>query len=88
MKQISLVIVVVVLFLCCMCMPAGATLLEVTVKGTVATLSPSTNTITIDHLQQYGCSYPASGVRVCTYKPDECGVSHGNSTRQCLFLCL
>lgn len=69
MKQTSLVIILAVLFLCCICMPAGASLLEVTVKGTVATLSPSSNTITLDHPRQYGCSYPASGVPVCTYTP-------------------
>lgn len=63
------VIVVAVLFLCCICMPTGATVLEVTVKGTVATISPGTNTITLDHPQQYGCSYPGSAAPVCTYKP-------------------
>ncbi len=69
MKETYLVIVAAILLLCCMCMPAGASLLEVTVKGTVATLSPSSNTITLDHPRQYGCSYPAGGGTVCTYTP-------------------
>jgi len=69
MKPSYFVIVIAALFLCCLCMPAGATLLEVTVKGTVATLSPLSNTITLDHPQQYGCSYPANGEPVCAYTP-------------------
>jgi hypothetical protein len=69
MKPNYPVIILALLFLCCICMPAGATLREVTVKGTVATLNPSAHTITIDHPLQYGCSYPAGGVPVCTYTP-------------------
>ena len=38
-------------------------------KGTIATLSQPTNTITLGHPQQYGCDYPASGAPVCTYTP-------------------
>ncbi len=68
MKLASLLFIAALLLWCC-CLPAGAALLEVTVKGTVATLSPGTNTITIDHPQQYGCSYPGSAAPVCTYKP-------------------
>jgi len=69
MKQICLVIIVAALFLCCICMPVGAAIQEVTLKGTIATLSQPTNTITIEHPQKYGCSYPASGAPVCTYTP-------------------
>ena len=67
MKQTYLVVIVAALFLCCMCVPASAVIQEVTLKGAVATLSPPTNTITIEHPQQFGCNYPASGAPVCTY---------------------
>ncbi len=60
---------VAVLFLCFLCVPSGAVLLEVTVKGPVATISPTRNTLTIDNPLQYGCSIPAKGVPVCSYKP-------------------
>jgi hypothetical protein len=69
MKQTTLVIIVAALFLCCMTVPVSAVIQEVTLKGTVATLSPTTNTLTIEHPQQYGCSYPATGAPVCTYTP-------------------
>ncbi|MEI7856796.1 MAG: hypothetical protein WCH85_04755 [Methanomicrobiales archaeon] len=62
-------IVIAVLFLCCLCIPAGATIQEVTVKGTVAAISPVSNTLTLDHPRQYGCSYPARGGTICTYTP-------------------
>lgn len=69
MKQTPLVIIIAALLVCCIAVPVGAVIQEVTLKGTVATLSPSTNTISIEHPQQYGCSYPASGAPVCTYTP-------------------
>lgn len=69
MKQTYLVVIVAALFLCCMCVPVAAVIQEVTLKGTVATLSQPKNTITIEHPQQYGCTYPASGAPVCTYTP-------------------
>ena len=69
MKQTYLVVIVAVLFLCCMCVPVGAVIQEVTLKGAVATLSQPTNTISIEHPQQYGCNYPISGSQVCTYTP-------------------
>jgi hypothetical protein len=69
MKQTTLVVIVATLFVCCMAVPVSAVIQEVTLKGTVATLSPATNTISIEHPQQYGCSYPASGAPVCTYTP-------------------
>ena len=47
----------------------GAALLEVTVKGPVDTISPSKNTLTIENPLQYGCSYPATGLPVCSYVP-------------------
>lgn len=69
MKQTYLVVIVAVLFLCCICVPVGAVIQQVTLKGTVATLSQQKNTITIEHPQQYGCNYPASGAPVCSYTP-------------------
>jgi len=70
MKQTYLVVIVAALFLCCMCVPAGAVMQEVTVKGAVATVNQPKNTLTIGHPQQYGCDYPASGIPVCTYTPE------------------
>ena len=69
MKQTYLVVIVAVLFLCCMCVPVGAVIQQVTLKGTVATISQQKNTITLEHPQQYGCNYPAIGAPVCTYTP-------------------
>ena len=69
MKQTYLVVIVAVLLLCCMCVPVSAVMQEVTLKGAVATLNQTKNTITIERPQQYGCTYPASGAPVCTYTP-------------------
>jgi len=69
MMQNGVCTFVAVLFLCVLCVPAGAVLLEVTVKGPVATISPTRNTLTIDNPLQYGCSYPVKGVPVCSYRP-------------------
>jgi len=69
MKQTGLFIVIAVLFLCCICVPAGAVMLEVTVKGTVATINPPANTLTVGNPLKYGCNYPVTGSPVCTYKP-------------------
>ena len=69
MKQTYLVVIVAVLFLCCMCIPVGAVIQQVTLKGTVATLNQQKNTINVEHPQQYGCNYPASGAPVCSYTP-------------------
>lgn len=49
--------------------PAGAALLEVTVKGPVDTISPAKNTLTIENPLQYGCSYPQTGLPACSYIP-------------------
>lgn len=69
MKQTCLVVIAAALLLCCMCVPVAAVIQEVTLKGTISTLSSQTNTITIEHPQQYGCNYPANGAPVCTYTP-------------------
>jgi hypothetical protein len=69
MKQTAVFTFIAVLFLCLICVPVGAVMLEVTVKGPVATINPTKNTLTVDHPLQYGCSYPATGVPVCSYTP-------------------
>jgi hypothetical protein len=47
MKHTSLVVIVAALFLCCVCVPVSAVLQEVTLKGTIATLSQQKNTCSI-----------------------------------------
>jgi len=69
MKQTGVFIIIAVMFLCCVCAPTGAVLQEVTVKGPVATVNPSKNTLTIENPLQYGCSYPATGAPLCSYTP-------------------
>ena len=69
MKQTGFFIFIAALFLCCVCVPAGAVIQEVTLKGRVATLNPPKNSITIENPQQYGCSYPATGSPLCSYTP-------------------
>ncbi|MCX6688885.1 MAG: hypothetical protein NTZ39_04220, partial [Methanoregula sp.] len=69
MKQTALIALIAVLFLCCICVPVGAVMLEVTVKGPVATISPTANTLTVGNPLQYGCNYPATGSPVCSYTP-------------------
>jgi len=69
MKQTGIFTFIAALFLCFICVPVGAVMLEVTVKGPVATINPTKNTLTVDHPLQYGCSYPPNGVPVCSYTP-------------------
>jgi hypothetical protein len=69
MKQKDIFTFIAALFLCFICVPVGAVMLEVTVKGPVATINPTKNTLTVDNPLQYGCSYPATGVPVCSYNP-------------------
>ena len=69
MKQKCVFTFIAALVLCFICIPVGAVMLEVTVKGAVATISPNKNTLTVDNPLQYGCSYPAIGVPVCSYIP-------------------
>jgi hypothetical protein len=69
MKPTTAFTLIAVLFLCFICVPVGAVMLEMTVKGPVATTNPTKNTLTVDHPLQYGCSYPVTGVPVCSYAP-------------------
>jgi hypothetical protein len=70
MKQKHLLPFILMLFICILLpVPAGAALLEVTVKGPVDTISPAKNTLTIENPLQYGCSYPQTGLPACSYIP-------------------
>jgi len=69
MKQTTVIIFIAILLICFICMPAGAVMLEVTVKGPVATINRDRNTLTVDYPLLYGCSYPAEGAPVCSYTP-------------------
>ncbi len=69
MKQTGLFTLIAVLFLCCICVPVGAVMLEVTVKGPVATINPLTNTLAVGNPLRYGCNYPETGSPVCSYTP-------------------
>ncbi|HVP95956.1 hypothetical protein [Methanoregula sp.] len=71
MKPKTLVIVCSALLILTFCMiPAGAVILEVTVRGTIADLSPADNTLTIAGPSQYGCDF-GSGTSepVCSWTP-------------------
>ena len=69
MKQTTVIIFIAVLLTCFICIPAGAVMQEVTVKGPVATVNRDRNTLTVDYPLRYGCSYPAEGAPVCSYTP-------------------
>jgi len=69
MKNEAVFIFVTALFFCLICVPVAGVMLEVTVKGPVATINPTKNTLTVDNPLQYGCSYPATGTPVCSYTP-------------------
>jgi hypothetical protein len=70
MKQKQILPFIVILIFCILLpIPAGAALLEVTVKGPVDTISPSKNTLTIENPLQYGCNSPATGLPACSYIP-------------------
>ena len=69
MKQTTVIIIIAILLICFICVPAGAVMQEVTVKGPVATINRDRNTLTVDYPLRYGCSYPAEGAPVCSYTP-------------------
>ncbi len=69
MKQTGVITIIVVLLLCGFVLPAGAVMLEVTVKGPVATINPDKNTLTVDYPLQYECNYPVNEAPVCSYTP-------------------
>ena len=72
MKQTGIFIIITTLVVCLIFLPAGAVMQEVTVKGPIATLNPTKNTLTVDHPLQYGCT---------TRMPDNQSVPIRQSTR-------
>lgn len=68
MKQVTIIALFAFALILCFCvLPAAAVLQEVTVKGTVSSISREKNTLTIENPLQYGCSYTAGSYPVCTY---------------------
>ena len=66
-QKIYLITAALVLFLCVL--PASAVIQEVTLKGTVSTLIPGQNILSIENPARYGCDYPAGGDPVCSFTP-------------------
>ena len=69
MKAISLALTcAIMLIFIISAYPAGAALMEVTVKGTVSEVSTANNTITLSDPLQYGCDYGSgTSVPVCSW---------------------
>jgi len=66
----SLVLCAAVLVLAACIIPAGAVVLEVTVKGTVSAVSPGNNAVTLASPSQYGCDYGnGTSAPVCSWTP-------------------
>jgi len=63
-----LIMCAALLILAACILPVGATVLEVTLKGTVSDLSVANNTLTLASPLQYGCQYGA-GAPVCSWTP-------------------
>lgn len=59
-----------VVLICCI-IPVSAVILEVTCKGTVATVNTASGSLTIKNPLQYGCDYPVAGAPICTWKPGQ-----------------
>jgi hypothetical protein len=71
MKHVLSFALCALLLACFACaIPAGAVILEVTVKGTVSDISAADNTITIASPSQYGCDYGSgTSAPVCSWTP-------------------
>jgi hypothetical protein len=69
MKTGGIFIVITALVFCLTGNLTGAVMQEVTVKGPLATISQTKNTLTIDYPLLYGCSYLSTGKAVCSYTP-------------------
>jgi len=71
MKHVVSFALCALLFACFACtIPAGAVVLEVTVKGTVSDISAADNTLTIASPSQYGCDYGSgTSAPVCSWTP-------------------
>lgn len=69
-NHVSLFLCAALLVLFACAIPAGAVLLEVTVKGTVSEISPVNNTLTLADPEQYGCDYGSGATApVCSWTP-------------------
>jgi hypothetical protein len=71
MKNVPcLILCAALLFLALCAIPAGAVVLQVTVRGTVTAVSPVNNTLTLSDPQQYGCDYGSgTSASVCSWTP-------------------
>ncbi|MGB8219765.1 MAG: hypothetical protein WCE46_05215 [Methanoregula sp.] len=71
MKNVPcLILCAALLFLGICAIPAGAVVLQVTVRGTVTDVSPANNTLTLSDPQQYGCDYGSgTSAPVCSWTP-------------------
>jgi hypothetical protein len=69
-NHVCLVLCAALLILAACVIPAGAVVLEVTVKGMVSDLSPVNNTLTLAAPSQYGCDYGnGTSAPVCSWTP-------------------
>ncbi|HNX17772.1 MAG TPA: hypothetical protein PKM50_05540 [Methanoregula sp.] len=69
-KHVSVFLCAALLVLFACAVPAGAVVLEVTVKGTVAEVSPVNNSLTLANPEQYGCDYGSGATApVCSWTP-------------------
>jgi hypothetical protein len=71
MKNVPcLILCAALLFLAFCAIPAGAVVLQVTVRGTVTDVSPANNTLTLSDPQQYACDYGSgTSAPVCSWTP-------------------
>jgi hypothetical protein len=71
MKNVPCLILCAALLVLALCaIPAGAVVLEVTVRGTVTDVSPANTTLTLSDPQQYGCDYGSgTSAPVCSWTP-------------------
>ena len=71
MKNVlSLCLCAALLFLFACAIPAGAVVLQATIKGTVSDVSLANNTLTLSDPQQYGCDYGSgTSAPVCSWTP-------------------
>ena len=71
MKNVPcLILCATLLFLAICAIPAGAVVLEVTVRGTVTDVSPANTTLTLSDPRQYGCDYGSgTSAPVCSWTP-------------------
>jgi hypothetical protein len=71
MKNVQCFVLCAALLVLAACViPAGAVVLEVTVRGTVSDVSPANNTLSLSAPSQYGCDYGSgTSAPVCSWTP-------------------